>query len=128
MEPRAVVQRRTGRGRWLTSSSEPVRQVLAAWIVALFVLVGGFSVLVFYPRGVCHDGATAVIPRRHPPPVTGAEELDGTPRRSGARAWASESPVERDSTVRMIAHFRGDAAFMCSRNDHGEAQESSDCC
>ena len=47
-EPRAVAQHHTARGRWLTSLSEPVRQVLAAWIVALFVLVPGFSVLVSF--------------------------------------------------------------------------------
>jgi len=36
-----------GRGPtgWPTSSSESIRQVMAAWIVALFFLVAGFSIL-----------------------------------------------------------------------------------
>jgi hypothetical protein len=55
---------------------------LAAWIVALLLLVAGCSVLVFHARDVREDGLTAVIPRWYPPPVAGTEDLDEIPDRA----------------------------------------------
>ena len=75
-----------GPGGQSTGSSEPFRQVLAAWIVALLVLVAGCSVLVFHARDVREDGVTAVIPRWYPPPVAGPEDLDEIPDREGRPA------------------------------------------
>ena len=71
-----------GTGRQSTGSNEPFREVLAAWIVALLLLVAGCSVLVFHARDVREDGLTAVIPRWYPPPVAGTEDLDEIPDRA----------------------------------------------
>jgi hypothetical protein len=74
-----------------TSLSELFQQVLAAWIVALFVFVAGCSVLVFYARDVREgDSVTAGIPRWHSPPVAGPQGLDEIPDHRAARAGAVE--------------------------------------
>jgi len=75
-----------GRKGWSINLSEPARQVLSAWIVALFVLVAGCSVLVFNARDVRKNGVAAVIPQWYPPPVAGTEDLDEIPDREGTRA------------------------------------------
>jgi hypothetical protein len=118
MEPRAVA--RISRERRSTSLSEPVRQVVAAWIVASLVLLAGLSVLAFHERDVCDNGAAVAVPRWHPPAVAYAEESDEFPCRSGIRACSNELPAERDGSDRTITQFRGDSAFICSSNDYGE--------
>jgi hypothetical protein len=60
MEPRVVA--RISRERRSTSLSEPVRQVVAAWIVASLVLLAGLSVLAFHERDVCDNGAAVAVP------------------------------------------------------------------
>ena len=72
MEPRAVARYRISRERRPTGLSEPIRQVVAAWLVTVFVLVAGLSVLVFHERGGRDDGVAAVALRWHSPPVAGA--------------------------------------------------------
>ena len=74
MEPRAVARHRISRERRPTGLSEPIRQVVAAWHVTVFVLVAGLSVLVFHERGGRDDGVAAVALRWHSPPVAGAGE------------------------------------------------------
>ena len=69
MEPRAVARYRISRDRRWTSLSEPVRQVVAAWIVAALVLLGGFSILTFHERSARVYGAPGVVLREHSPPA-----------------------------------------------------------
>ncbi len=119
MEPRVVARHRSSRERRSTSLSEPVRQVVAAWIVAFLVVAAGLSVLAFHERDVCDNGAAVAVPRWHPPAVADAEEAGEIPCRSGIRACSNELPAERDGTDRTITQFRVDSTFLCSSNDHG---------
>ena len=99
-----------------TNSSEPLRDVLAAWIVALFALVAGFSVLVLHVRDANEDRVRVVIPRWQPGPITGADYLDEIPDRGSTREWAGEPPDG------------GDGAVSCSAGDQIEGQGRSDHC
>ena len=127
MEPRAVARYRISRDRRWTSLSEPVRQVVAAWIVAVFVVVAGLSVLAFHFGGR-DGGAAAVALRWHSPPVARAEESDEPLCCSGIRACASESPAERDCDDWTITQSLGSSGFMCSYDDHGRAEEGRSPC
>jgi hypothetical protein len=113
------VRHHTGRTHWFARLSEPIRQVLAAWIVAVFFLVAGLSVLAFHEHSVRDDGVAAVTPRWYPPPVAGAEEPDEVPCRDGIWACSTQFSAEHDSARRMIAQF-GSGAARCSAHDHEE--------
>jgi hypothetical protein len=111
-----------------TRPGEPVRQVVAAWIVAAFVLLGGVSVLTFHERSARDYGPPGVALRWHSPPVAEADETDERLCCSGIRACQSELPAVRDCDDWMISQFRSGSASMCSSDDYGGARELADCC
>src|SRR5262245_25080378 len=103
MEPPDVARYRMSPERRSTRLGEPVRQVVAAWIVAALVLLGGFSVLTFHERSARDYGPPGVALRGHSPSVAGAEEPDERLCCSSIRACASASPAKRDCGDWMIA-------------------------
>src|SRR6516225_11164764 len=127
MEPRALARYRISRERRPTGLSEPVRQVVAAWLVTVFVLVAGLSVLVFHERGGRDDGVAAIARRWHSPPVLGAGKPDERLCCSRIRACASELPDERDCDDWMNTQSRSGSASMCSSDDY-RGEEPVDCC
>ena len=128
MVPRDVARYRISRERLSTKLGEPVRGVVAARIVAAFVFLGGFSVLTLHERSARYYGAPGVVLRGHSPSAAGAEESDERLCCSGIRAWAGELPAKRDCGDWKITQCGSGSAFMCSSDDHGRAQEPSDCC
>jgi hypothetical protein len=128
IEPRIVVQHRISRERRSTSSSEPVRQVVAAWIVAVFVLVAGLSVLAFPERGTRDDGVAAVAVHWHQPPVASDEESDEGLCCSPIRTCRGGLLTQCDCADWTTTQSQGDSASMCSSGDCRGAQEPSDYC
>jgi hypothetical protein len=96
---RCCGRRAKERGSWSTRLSEPARHVWAAWIVALFFLLAGFSVLVFQVREAGENGVRVASPRCYPPVVASVEDRDELPDRGDRRAEASEAPGMGDSTL-----------------------------
>jgi len=127
MEPRALARYRISRERRPTGLSEPIRQVVAAWLVTVFVLVAGLSVLVFHERSARDYGPLGVAPRGHSPPVAGAGEPDERLCCSRIRACASELPDERECDGWRITQSRSSSASMCSSDDY-RGEEPIDCC
>src|SRR5262249_33581633 len=68
MEPR-VAKQRTPRKPRSMRLNDPVSEVLAAWIIALFGLVAGLSLLSFHQRDFHDEGIAAAVPRWCAPPV-----------------------------------------------------------
>src|SRR5690348_14228259 len=97
-----------------TISSEPVRQVVAAWIVAVLSLWAGLSVLAFHEGGIRDDGLAAVALRWHPPPVAGHEESDEGLCCSGIRTCRGGLLTQCDCSDWTITQSQGDSASMCS--------------
>jgi hypothetical protein len=128
MEPRVVARHRIRRERRSTSLSEPVRQVVAAWIVALLVLAIGLSVLTVHERSVRENSTADIAVRWHPPPIVSAEASDAGPCCSGIRACRDGLLAKCDNADWTFTQSRGDSASMCSSNDHRGAQDASDYC
>jgi hypothetical protein len=128
METRVVVQYRVNRERRSANSSEPVRQMVAAWIVAVFVLVAGFSVLASHERGIRDNGVAAVSLRWHPAPAASGEESDEGLYCSSIRACRSGLRTLCDCTDWTITQSQGDSASMCFSGECRRAREPSDYC
>jgi hypothetical protein len=76
VEPRVVVKHCIRRARQSARLSDPIREVLAAWIMAAFALVVGLFTLALHEGNVRHDGIAAGVGRWHAPPITSAEDWD----------------------------------------------------
>jgi len=127
MEPPDVARYRMSPKRRSARLGEPVRQVVAAWIAAAFILLGGFSVLTFHEHNARDYGAPGVALPWHPPPVAGAGEPDERLCCRRIRACASELPDERACDDWMNTQSRSGSASMCSSDDY-RGEEPVDCC
>ena len=109
-----------------TRPSDPMREVLAAWIIAVFCLVAGFSALSLHQRDVRDEGIAAVAPRWYAPAVIGVEDRReigcGTNIRSCPELAAAD-----DGTDLKLTQSQGDGAFWRSVSNPSRVQKPS-CC
>jgi hypothetical protein len=104
-----------------------MREVLAAWIVAVFSLVAGLSGLSLHQRDVHGEGIAAVAPRWYSPPVMGAEDWLEIHCGDGIRSCLSDLAAADDGTDPKITQSQGDSASWASVSNGGRAQEPSRC-
>ena len=98
---------------------EPLREVLAAWIVASFALGVGLSLLALHERDGRNDGVAPVMLRWYAPSAAGTTGEDEVACRAGFRLYPSELPAEADATDPTIARSGGDNASWCSFSNPG---------
>jgi hypothetical protein len=112
------------RARQSARLSDPTREVLAAWITALFALVVGLFVLAGHEGNVRDDGIAAVVPRWHAPPVTSAEDWD----ESGWRRYSlmpEQLPVADGAIDPKITQSPGDSISWSSLSNPREGKPSN---
>jgi hypothetical protein len=100
---------------------------LAAWIIAVFSLVAGLSVLSLLQPDVHDEGIAAVAQRWFSPPVMGAEDWLEIDCSAGIRACLSELAAADDGTDPKLTQSQGDGASWRSVSNPGRAQEPSRC-
>ena len=100
-----MVKQHTGREHQSTRLSDPMREVLAAWIIALFSLVAALSALFLHQRGVHDEGIAAVAPRWYSPPVIGAEDWLEIDCGAGIRSCPNELAAADDGTDPKITNL-----------------------
>jgi hypothetical protein len=94
-------------------STNLLREALGAWIVALFILGVGLSVLALHERDGRSNRASAISPRWSAPPVADIQEGDSEDCRRDNRSCLSALPAPGDWTDRTIARSGGDRASWC---------------
>ncbi len=95
--------------------SKPACEVFAAWIVTVFILAVGLSLLAFHERGV----PGAVVPQWYEPPVVGTEEWDNAACRGGTGTCLGELSTEDDDVDPMTTPSIGSSAPMCFAGEDG---------
>jgi len=103
-----VVKQRTRREHQSTRLSDPIREVLAAWIIAVFSLATGLSVPRWYAR-----------------PVIGSEDWHEADCGAGIRSCLGELAAADDGASLKITQSQGDSDCLGSFSKCGRAQELS---
>jgi hypothetical protein len=101
--------------------------MLAAWVIAVFSLVAGLSVLSLHQRDVHHEGIAAVVPRWYAPLVIGTEDWREVRCDTAIGSCVGELAAAGDRTDLKITQSQGDTASWRSFNNRGRAQELSRC-
>src|SRR5262245_43671520 len=119
--------KRTRREHRSTRLSDPIREVLAAWIIALFGLAAGLSVLSLHQRDLRGEGVAAVVPRWYAPLVASSRDRHEIGCGTNIRSCPGELEAPEDGTDLKITQSQGDSASWRSVNNRVRAQELSRC-
>ena len=118
---------RTRREPRPTRLSDPVREVLAAWIVALIGFGAGLSVLSLHQRYVDDEGIAALVPRWYAASAASTEDRKEVGCGAGILSCPSELAAADDGTDLKFTQSEGDSASWRSFGNRGPAPEPSRC-